>query len=124
MALHPAVQEKAQAEIDRVVGRDRLPEAGDRESLPYLEAVYREVMRWRPALPLALPHCVVQDDNYQGYVIPKGKTRSPVKGSPTHKAIGRCLGYAECVVSCLFSCIEDARERSDLRMCVEQGDGL
>lgn len=31
MLLHPEVQKKAQEELDRVIGRDRLPELSDRE---------------------------------------------------------------------------------------------
>ena len=54
MVLNPAVQQKAQAEIDRVVGSDRLPDWSDRESLPYVGAVCREVLRWRPIVPLGL----------------------------------------------------------------------
>ncbi|KAF8868692.1 cytochrome P450 [Infundibulicybe gibba] len=46
MAISPNVQRKAQHEIDAVVGNDRLPEPGDRPLLPYVEAIYREVMRW------------------------------------------------------------------------------
>ncbi len=52
MALHPDFQAKAQDEIDRVVGCDRLPTLEDRKSLPYVEAIYREVMRLNPPLPL------------------------------------------------------------------------
>jgi cytochrome P450 len=43
MALHPAVQAKAQREIDEVVGGDRLPTFADREDLPYVEAIVKEV---------------------------------------------------------------------------------
>ncbi|KAJ6466205.1 cytochrome P450 [Mycena sanguinolenta] len=42
------VQKKAQAEIDTVIGAGRLPEFEDRPSLPFVEALYREVMRWKP----------------------------------------------------------------------------
>lgn len=45
MVLHPEVYRKAQAEIDRVVGSERLPELEDRPSLPYLECVLKEVYR-------------------------------------------------------------------------------
>lgn len=51
MTLHPDVQKKAQAEIDAVCGRDRLPDYGDREHLPYLQAVIKEVIRTHPAVP-------------------------------------------------------------------------
>ena len=43
---------KAQAEIDRVVGRDRLPTFNDRPHLPYIRAIVREILRWRPAGPM------------------------------------------------------------------------
>lgn len=72
MALHPLVQQKAQEEIDRVIGTDRLPGQEDRTSLPYIEAVYREVLRWRPVTPLGVPHSTTADDIYKGYFIPKG----------------------------------------------------
>jgi hypothetical protein len=45
MTLFPDKQEKAQQEMDAVVGPDRLPEFSDRSSLPYLEAVLQEVFR-------------------------------------------------------------------------------
>ncbi|KAF7299260.1 O-methylsterigmatocystin oxidoreductase [Mycena indigotica] len=48
MATNPDIQRKAQVEIDNVVGSHRLPDFSDREELPYIEAVYREVLRWRP----------------------------------------------------------------------------
>lgn len=52
MTLHPEAQEKAQSELDLVIGKGRLPLFSDRVSLPYLEAVYRETFRWYPILPL------------------------------------------------------------------------
>ncbi|KAM5541819.1 hypothetical protein V8D89_004548 [Ganoderma adspersum] len=72
MALHPEVQKKAQAELDEVVGADRLPEFSDRASLPYVNAVVKEVLRWHPAGPINVPHRVVADDEYNGYFIPSG----------------------------------------------------
>jgi len=72
MTLHPDVQTKGQEEIDRVVGKDRLPTFDDRPSLPYVEAIYREVMRLHPPLPLGIPHKSIEDDSYLGYHIPKG----------------------------------------------------
>ncbi|KAF7365091.1 Cytochrome p450 [Mycena venus] len=72
MALHPEVVQKAQNEIDSVIGLDRLPGFDDRSALPYCEAVYREVLRWRPVVPLAIAHAASEDDVYEGYFIPKG----------------------------------------------------
>ncbi|KIJ64047.1 hypothetical protein HYDPIDRAFT_112573 [Hydnomerulius pinastri MD-312] len=73
MALHPEVQARAQAEIDSVVGTERLPDFHDQPSLPYVEAIIRETMRWNPVTPV-LPHATSEDDVYNGYYIPKGAT--------------------------------------------------
>jgi cytochrome P450 len=52
MAMYPAVQKKAQAEIDAIVGPNRLPDFGDRSSLPYINALVKESMRWQSIVPL------------------------------------------------------------------------
>ncbi|KAH7919512.1 cytochrome P450 [Leucogyrophana mollusca] len=77
MIRHPDVQKRAQFLIDSVVGTDRLPTFEDRPSLPYLDAIFREVLRWYPVFPLALPHATTQDDIYKGYHIPKGSMIIP-----------------------------------------------
>lgn len=55
MVLYPEVQRKAQAEIDAVVGKDRLPDFGDRPFLPYVSAILEEALRWHPVVPLGTP---------------------------------------------------------------------
>ena len=97
MTLHPEVQRKAQAEIDMVIGNDRFPTLDDQPSLPYLDALVKEVFRRNPAAPLGkhpvlplrtlfplvlktltgraspgVPHVSIEDDVYEGYFIPKG----------------------------------------------------
>ncbi|RPD74228.1 cytochrome P450 [Lentinus tigrinus ALCF2SS1-7] len=72
MAMHPEVQRKAQAELDAVVGLDRLPEYGDRESLPYVNAVCKEALRWQNVVPLGVVHRSMADDEYNGYFLPEG----------------------------------------------------
>lgn len=52
MMCFPEAQKKAQEEIDRVIGSDRLPSVADRERLPYVRALCWEVLRWRPIAPL------------------------------------------------------------------------
>jgi cytochrome P450 len=49
--VYPEVQKRAQQELDRVVGRERLPEFRDKAGLPYLDAVMRECLRWLPVIP-------------------------------------------------------------------------
>jgi hypothetical protein len=51
LALFPQVQRRAQAELDVVVGRDRLPTFDDRPRLPYMEALCKELMRWQMVTP-------------------------------------------------------------------------
>ncbi|KAJ3487101.1 hypothetical protein NLI96_g3767 [Meripilus lineatus] len=70
MTKHPEVFKKAQEEIDRVIGHNRLPDFDDRDSLPYLNCVIKEVYRWHPPTPLGVPHYSMKDDEYRGYSIP------------------------------------------------------
>ena len=73
IAKYPEIQKRAQAEIDAVIGSGRLPISQDRTSLPYVEALYREVLRWMPALPLGVPHSTSEEDTFGSYYIPKGE---------------------------------------------------
>ena len=52
MLQHPDVQERAQAEINAVVGTDRLPNFDDRPNLPYVEAILLETLRLYAVAPL------------------------------------------------------------------------
>ncbi|KAL2867528.1 cytochrome P450 [Aspergillus lucknowensis] len=69
----PGVLETAQAELDSVIGPNRLPSFTDIRDLPYLRALCKEVLRWRPVAVLGgTPHASSEDDMYRGYYIPKG----------------------------------------------------
>jgi len=72
MVLYPDVMLRAQKEIDEVVGRDRLPNFGDYDKLPYIQATVKEVLRWRPVAPLGVPRRAAESDWYEGHYIPKG----------------------------------------------------
>ena len=88
MVLHPDIQKKAQAEIDAVVGHDRLPDFNDRPSLPYIDRIVQETLRyvpllarfvrqfdssrWGPVSPVGVPHKSLEDDVYNGMFMPKG----------------------------------------------------
>ena len=72
MIAFPEVQRQAQAEIDAVVGRDRLPTFADAPRLPYVCAIIKEILRWRPAGPFGIPHTATEEDWYEGMYIPKG----------------------------------------------------
>ena len=64
MALHPHVVRKAQDELDRVVGSERLPELSDWENLPYISALLKELLRWTCPTPLGISKRVMEDDTY------------------------------------------------------------
>ncbi|KAG6330774.1 hypothetical protein ID866_8315 [Astraeus odoratus] len=71
MTLYPHVMKKAQAELDVVVGTERLPTFADRPSLPYLEALFTELLRWHCPAPMTM-RCTRVDDTYEGHFIPAG----------------------------------------------------
>jgi cytochrome P450 len=77
MVAFPEVQRRAHAELDAVIGRDRLPTFADSSRLPYIHAIIKEVLRWRPTLPLGVPHTADVDDWYEGMFIPKGTVCIP-----------------------------------------------
>jgi len=72
---HPQALKEAQAEMDAVIGTERMPTFADEENLPYLRALVKEVLRWRPVAVLGgTPHASSEDDVYQGWKIPAGTT--------------------------------------------------
>lgn len=97
MCHYPQYLPMLQEELDRVCG-DRLPVAEDRPNLPFLRAVIRECLRWRPPVPTGktetslrsqllhpnrlhkgIPHELVQDDSWNGYHIPAGSVMHPLE---------------------------------------------
>ncbi|KAI0774796.1 cytochrome P450 [Trametes elegans] len=77
MAMHPDAQRNAQDELDSVVGVDKLPTFADRESLPYINALLKEVLRWHTMAPIGIAHRSIADDVYEGYFIPAGSVIIP-----------------------------------------------
>lgn len=55
MVHHPVWQTKMQEEIERVCG-ERCPEWEDREHLPVVRSVVKEILRWRPPVPTGKPY--------------------------------------------------------------------
>ena len=92
MTLHPEMQQRAQDEIENVVGKGVFPTINDKKNLPYTMAFMREMLRFAPVAPLGinfpsylsdgselsydigLIHAVTEDDVYEGYHIPKGSS--------------------------------------------------
>ncbi|KAK7013825.1 O-methylsterigmatocystin oxidoreductase [Favolaschia claudopus] len=75
MVLHPEIQDRAYAEIQKVIpDGDRLPAFEERDKLPYIERVVHECLRWNPVGNLGIAHYLTEDDVYRGWRIPKGTT--------------------------------------------------
>ncbi|XP_074142715.1 cytochrome P450 1B1 isoform X2 [Sminthopsis crassicaudata] len=68
---YPEVQAQVQEELDRVVGRDRLPCLDDQPHLPYVMAFLYEAMRFTSFVPVTIPHATTVDTSIMGYHIPK-----------------------------------------------------
>ncbi|KAI3451968.1 hypothetical protein Pfo_008633 [Paulownia fortunei] len=69
---HPEKLEKARAELDNLVGSDRLVNESDLSKLPYLQNIISETFRLFPAAPLLVPHEASGDCKLGGYDIPRG----------------------------------------------------
>ena len=95
MSLNPDIQKNAQAELDFVIGQDRLPTFADRPSLPYINAIIMESLRWKNVAPLGVQHKTIEDTVYNGYFVPKGTVLFPntwlVLSLPKHGGPGADL---------------------------------
>lgn len=71
---HPSILVKARREIDGLCGSqaERLPNMLDMANMPYICALIKELLRWRPPVLMIPPHELTQDLHFEGYYIPKG----------------------------------------------------
>ncbi|CAO1944620.1 unnamed protein product [Urochloa humidicola] len=67
---HPEIQRKLRQELDTVLGPDHQITEPDTHMLPYLQAVIKETLRLRMAIPLLVPHMNLHDAKLGGYDIP------------------------------------------------------
>ncbi|KAG5849993.1 hypothetical protein ANANG_G00077570 [Anguilla anguilla] len=72
MMKYPDIQEKVQAEIDRVIGQSQQPTMADRAKMPYTDAVIHEIQRMGNIVPLNMPRIASKDTTLGGYFLPKG----------------------------------------------------
>lgn len=73
-ACYPEWAQKARKLLDEVLGEnaERLPSLKDRPALPYITAVVKETLRWRPFNQSGFPRTLSEDDEYEGYRFPAG----------------------------------------------------
>ncbi|XP_037530225.1 cytochrome P450 2J2-like [Nematolebias whitei] len=81
MMNYPEIQEKVQAEIDRVIGQSRQPTIADRPNLPYTDAVIHESQRMGNIVPMGFPKMASKDTMLGGYFIPKGTSITTIIAS-------------------------------------------
>ncbi|CAL4960734.1 unnamed protein product [Urochloa decumbens] len=67
---HPEIQQKLRQELDTVLGPGHQVTEPDTHRLPYLQAVIKETLRLRMAIPLLVPHMNLHDAKLGGYDIP------------------------------------------------------
>ncbi|CAO2171874.1 unnamed protein product [Urochloa humidicola] len=67
---HPEIQQKLSQELDTVLGPGHQITEPDTHRLPYLQAVIKETLRLRMAVPLLLPHMNLHDAKLGGCDIP------------------------------------------------------
>ncbi|KAJ3552024.1 hypothetical protein NM688_g4378 [Phlebia brevispora] len=67
----PEIQARAHEELDRVVGRERLPTPDDEKGLPYIRAIVKEIEHVHNPFWLGTPHLSTEDFTYRGMFIPK-----------------------------------------------------
>ncbi|TRY56536.1 hypothetical protein DNTS_022792 [Danionella cerebrum] len=71
LVKYPSIQRKLQEQIDKVVGRERLPSVEDKADLAVLEAFIYETMRFTSFIPVTIPHSTTSDVSIEGLNIPK-----------------------------------------------------
>ncbi|KAK6820189.1 hypothetical protein RU639_007484 [Aspergillus parasiticus] len=72
--LFPEAAARARDELDKAVGKGRLPDFVDCDRLPWTNAFIKEAMRWRSLSPLGAPRAAFRDDEFMGYRIPRFAT--------------------------------------------------
>ncbi|THH07845.1 hypothetical protein EW145_g3103 [Phellinidium pouzarii] len=77
MVLNPVVARMGQAEIDCIIGNERLPAFEDKGLLPYIDYILKELLRWKPPIPLGIAHRAIHDGEIAGKHIPKGSLIIP-----------------------------------------------
>lgn len=75
LACYPEIQERMFTEINERIGTTKLPSVEDRMKLTYVEAFYKEVLRFCNLIPSTIPRTVTEDTELGGYIIPKQASR-------------------------------------------------
>ncbi|XP_047973960.1 tyrosine N-monooxygenase-like isoform X2 [Salvia hispanica] len=72
MIREPRILERANKELNEIVGKKRVVQELDLPKLNYIQACIKEAIRLHPVAPFNLPHVSTEDTIVSGYSIPKG----------------------------------------------------
>ncbi|CAL5427000.1 unnamed protein product [Camellia sinensis] len=72
MLNQPETLKRAMAELDRVVGKERLVQESDISQLNYVKSCVKEAFRLHPIAPFNVPHVSISDTTVGNFFIPKG----------------------------------------------------
>ncbi|XP_021513163.1 cytochrome P450 2S1 [Meriones unguiculatus] len=81
---YPQVQRRVREELTRELGPGRAPGLGDRDRLPYTDAVLHEAQRLLALVPLGMPHTLTATTRFRGYTLPQGTEVFALIGSVLH----------------------------------------
>jgi hypothetical protein len=106
--LRPEVQTMAQEELDAVTKGERLPTFEDRLKLPFVDAICKEVVRWKPVGPLSeLLPSNRQRKRYDGsqiYPMQRRKMMSTVVSSSPRVCTLGVRMYFTILLICIYRC--------------------
>ncbi|KAJ8538127.1 hypothetical protein K7X08_014667 [Anisodus acutangulus] len=107
---NPEILKKARAEIDKVIGQQRLIDESDVPQLHYLKLIIMETLRMHPVVPLLLPYESSKDCTVGGFHVPRGR-----RGCPGENLAMRMIALA---LGSLIRCFDWERvgdEKEDMR---------
>ncbi|KAJ3512407.1 hypothetical protein NLJ89_g3545 [Agrocybe chaxingu] len=87
LLANPTLIKRAQDEIDSVTDGARLPDFGDEESFPFVSALVKETLRYWSLAPMAVPHLLNIEDEYNGYRLPAGSIIVPNAWAMLHNEV-------------------------------------
>ncbi|XP_021748491.1 cytochrome P450 76AD1-like [Chenopodium quinoa] len=71
---NPEVHQKAQIEMEKVIGKDESVQESDISKLLYIQAIVKETLRLHPPAPFLIPHKAEKEEQLHNFIVPKNST--------------------------------------------------